>query len=102
MKSLETQALLMEQEIDFFGNQEWPGNSPDLNACEHLGSVMKDRVESRMIELFPDKKFTRHDLMHRLVSMLDEMKSDTELFENLLRFDPERLRAVKEAAGGHT
>ena len=28
-----------------FGNDEWPGSLPDLNACEHLGTIFKDRVE---------------------------------------------------------
>ena len=34
--------------MDFFGNNEWPGSSPDLNACENLGAIVKDRVEKRL------------------------------------------------------
>ena len=36
MKALQTQNFL-KNNIDFFGSEEWPGNSPDLNACENVG-----------------------------------------------------------------
>ena len=49
MKALQTQNLLKDNNIDFFGNEEWPGNSPDLNACENVGSILKDEVEKRML-----------------------------------------------------
>ena len=32
MKAFWTQNLLKDNNLDFFGNEEWPGNSPDLNA----------------------------------------------------------------------
>lgn len=28
-------------QIDFIGNNDWPGNSPDLNAYVNLGAIMK-------------------------------------------------------------
>ena len=34
MSALATQHLLRVNDIDFFGNSEWPGSLPDLNACE--------------------------------------------------------------------
>ena len=41
--------------IDFFDQTEWPGNSPDLNAAEHIGAILKDKVEAKMIrERGPD------------------------------------------------
>ena len=49
MKAFQTQNLLKDNNIDFFGNEEWPGNSPDLNACENVGSILKDEVEKRML-----------------------------------------------------
>ena len=102
MKALATQELLRENDIDFFGNQEWPGNSPDLNACEHLGAIMKEKVEQKMIRKFPHNNFTKADLHEGLLEVLEAMKNDTELFENLLRSYPSRLEAVKIANGGHT
>ncbi|CAG0878629.1 unnamed protein product [Darwinula stevensoni] len=49
MKALWTQQLLKDNNIDFFGNEEWLGNSPDFNVCEHIGSILKDQVERRML-----------------------------------------------------
>ena len=34
MKALRTHNLLKYNSIDSFGNEEWPGNSLDLNACK--------------------------------------------------------------------
>ena len=28
-------------EFDFFDNSQWPGSSPDLNATENLGAILK-------------------------------------------------------------
>ena len=39
MKALATQALLRNNQVDFFGNDEWPGSPPDLNACENMGQL---------------------------------------------------------------
>ena len=47
MKALTTQAVLRNNQVDFFGNDEWPGSSTDLNACENLGAILKDRVSRR-------------------------------------------------------
>ena len=44
MKALETQ-LLKSNDIDFFDNSEWPGNSPDLNPAEGLGAILMDRID---------------------------------------------------------
>ena len=38
----------LANKVDFFGNDKWPGASPDLNACEHLGAIFKERVEQRL------------------------------------------------------
>ena len=45
MKALWTQNLLKDNNVDLFGNEERPGKSPDLNACENVGSNVKDEVE---------------------------------------------------------
>ena len=57
MKALRTQTLLRENNVDFFGNDKWPGNSPDLNVCENLGSIMKNEVEKRMLSEAPATRF---------------------------------------------
>ena len=49
MSALETQMLLTDKGIDFFGNSVWPGNSPDLNPAENLGAVVKQRVEENFL-----------------------------------------------------
>ena len=42
MSALETQKLLTDKGIDFFGNSVWPGKSPDLNPIENLGAIVKE------------------------------------------------------------
>lgn len=98
----ETQKLMKDSGIDFFDRTEWPGNSPDLNAAEHLGAIMKDRVESKMIQEQGPNRYLKETLQQHLVDILSEMEFDTELFESLLRSYPSRLRAVRENNGYHT
>ena len=54
-KALATQQLLRENNIDFFDNSQWPGNSPDLNPCENLGAIIKDKVEA-IIHCLPNNQ----------------------------------------------
>ncbi len=49
MSVLATQNFIKNNGIDFFGNSVWPGSSPDLNPYEHIGEIMKQRVENRII-----------------------------------------------------
>ena len=95
MSAHATQNMLKANKIDFFGNDEWPGSSPDLNACENLGAILKGRVEHRLLE-------TGGDLRETLNEVLNELEYDTELFAALLTSYPTRLNAVREAKGGHT
>ena len=98
-KALATQQLLRDHNIDFFGNQEWPGNSPDLNPCENFGSIIKDTVEAR---LHRERNLTMEGLRNTLNNVLRSLENDTNLFEHLLRSFPDRLAAVIAARGGHT
>ena len=95
MKALATQALLKNNRVDFFGNSEWPGSSPDLNACENLGSILKERVEKRISN-------SNEDLETALNRVLGDLEFDTELFISLLESYPARLDAVRKAGGRHT
>ena len=95
MKALATQNMLKANGIDFFGNAEWPGSSPDLNACENMGAILKDRVEKQL-------STSGETLEEVLFNVLSDMEYDTELFVSLLSSYPSRLTSVREAHGGHT
>lgn len=98
----ETQEFMKSSGIDFFDRTEWPGNSPDLNAAEHIGSVLKDKVESKMIKEYGPDRYSKEKLLCNLNSVLKKMEFDTDLFESLLKSYPLRLQAVREANGSHT
>jgi hypothetical protein len=36
MSTHASQNMLKANKVDYFGNNEWLGSSPDLNACENL------------------------------------------------------------------
>ena len=95
MSALATQNMLTANGIDFFGNGEWPGSSPDLNPCENLGAILKDRVEQRL-------EISGEGLEEALHNTLVDMEYDTDLFTSLLLSIPSRLTSVREAKGGHT
>ena len=95
MSALATQNRLIANGIDFFGNSEWPGSSPDLNVCESLGAIVKDRVEKKL-------ETSGEALEEVLHQVLSEMEYDTELFVSLLSSYPSRLTSVREANGGQT
>ena len=102
MKALRTQNLLKDNDIDFFGNEEWPGNSPDLNVCENIGSILKDNVENRMLSEPLATQFSRTRMEEHIDAVLREMEFNTELFESLLSSYPTRAQAVRDANGGNT
>ena len=78
----------------------WPGNSPDLNPCENVGALLKDKVE-KSLHRNPDC-LKKEVLKSAVIQALQSMENDTELFEKLLRSFPERIQAVRTARGGHT
>ncbi|CAF4985287.1 unnamed protein product [Rotaria sp. Silwood1] len=101
-KANATQALLKDSGVDFFDRTQWPGNSPDLNVAEDVGSILMDKVESLMIEEHGANQNSKVVLLQHLQNVLHELENETELFENLLKSYPRRLKAVREANGGHT
>ena len=98
----ETQNLVKSSGVDFFDRTEWPGNSPDLNPAEHVGAILKDRVEAKMIQEVDADRYSKGKLMRHLQDVLEELEFDTNLFESLLRSYPSRLQAVRDARGFHT
>jgi hypothetical protein len=47
MRANQTQHLFQDNDVKCWGNDIWPGNSPDLNAAEHIGAIVKDEVEKK-------------------------------------------------------
>ena len=86
----------------YWHNDIWPGNSPDLNAAEHIGSIIKDEVETKMLSETRDSRYLEETLKMHLSDVLTDMETNTDLFETLLCSYPSRLRAVKNANGRHT
>jgi hypothetical protein len=102
MRANMTQHLIRDNNIEFWGNDIWPGNSPDLNAAEHIGSIIKDEVEQKMLSETGHSRYSEETLKNHIADVLADMEENTELFEALLCSYPSRLRAVKSANGRHT
>ena len=97
-----TQELLRDGPIDFFEKTQYPGNSPDLNVCEDLGAILKQRVQQKISEYNGENTYSKEVLREMITSVLAEMEHSTDLFEKLLLTYPKRLTAVEEAHGGQT
>lgn len=102
MRANATQQLLQDNQVEFWGNSIWPGNSPDLNPAEHIGSIIKDRTEAAMNQETGPGRYSTDTLRLNLEHVLRSLEDDTELFQNLLCSYPSRLKAVVDAQGGHT
>ena len=102
MKALATQQILTANKIDFFDNSQWPGSSPDLNAAENIGAILKDRVDQELLKFSVDDRCKTQNLRRALKEVLEEMKNDTDLFERLLRSYPDRLAEVRKQCGRAT
>ena len=101
MKANMTQHLIQDNGINFWGDNIWPGNSPDLNAAEHVGTVIKDEVEKRMLSESGNDRYSDETLKNHIIDLLRNMGTETERFQNLLCSYPSRLRAVSKADGSH-
>lgn len=102
MRAKATQQLLKANNVEFWGNDVWPGNSPDLNPAENVGAIIKDEVEARMLEERGPGRYSVETLKRNLILVLEGLENRTELFQDLLCSYPSRLRAVREAHGQHT
>ena len=97
-----TQEMLRTSSVDFFSKSEYPGNSPDLNAAEHIGAIIKSRVELLMLKENETNKWCEKVLMKNLNIVLKSMEFEHELFESLLLSYPNRLYEIRKSNGGHT
>ena len=102
MKALATQQILITNDIDFFDNSQWPGSSPDLNAAENVGAILKDRTEEELLKYEPGERGKASTLAQALDDVLKEMENDTDLFQHLLCSYPARLAEVKKQHGRAT
>jgi hypothetical protein len=102
MRTNMTQYLLKENDITFWGNDTWSGNSPDLNVAEHVGTIIKDEVQRKILSETVENRYKQETLNKHLIDVLTNMESNVELFETLLCSYPSRLQAVRNANGGHT
>lgn len=102
MKANMTQQLIRDNGINFWGNTIWPRNSPDLNAAEHIRSILKDEVETRILSETGHDRHHEETLKNHIFDVLESMETNTGLFENMLCSCPSRLQAIKKANGQHT
>ena len=102
MKANQTQQYLKNKGIPFWGNDLWPGNSPDFNPTENLGEIVKNRVEEKMHKEIAPGRYSKETLLQNLDAVLEALEYDEDLFQSLLCSMPERLRQAREAQGGHT
>lgn len=82
IKVLSIQRHLKDNEIEFLGNDEWPGNSPDLSVCESVGATMKDRVEGLMLQESIHHCFSHAVLKKKVIAVLQNISDDTAHFES--------------------
>ena len=102
MRAKATQQLLRASGIEFWGNDVWPGNSPDLNPAEHIGSIIGGRGGSKNGSRTQPWSIFGGDFEKNLIEVLESLEDKTDLFEDLLCSYPARLKAVREATGQHT
>src|SRR5215469_515300 len=102
MRAKATQQLLKAENVEFWGNDIWPGNSPDLNPAEHVGAIIKDEVEARMLVEVGKGRYSVETLKKNLILVLESLENRIELFEDLLCSYPSRLKAVCDSMGQHT
>ena len=102
MKANATQQLLRDQNMKFWVNDVWSGNSPDLNPAKNVGEIVKDRVE-RLMHLEEGRgRYSKDILRKNLDIFLSELEFDQNLFQGLLCSMLERFQQVRAAVGGET
>ena len=79
MKVNATQHLLEDEDVNFWGNSIWPGNSPDMNPAENVGAIIKDKVEELIGNEDHCDRYNYDELKTNLENMLQDLEDDTEL-----------------------
>ncbi|CEF71090.1 Hypothetical protein SRAE_X000041700 [Strongyloides ratti] len=102
MKANATQYFLKNHNINFWGNDTWPEDSPDLNPAKTFREILKNKME---LLINKGEKFCQNsieDLKIRLKKVLKELEYDQILFQNLLLSMSELFRQIRENNDGIT
>ena len=83
-------------------SEQKPGSSPDLNATENLGAILKKHVEDRILKIPSMERNSVETLTTIISEELIKIKEEPEIFANLLKSYPAKLDAVRKNHGGHT
>jgi hypothetical protein len=102
MKANATRHLLEDEDVQFWGNSIWPGNSPDMNLAENIGAIIKDRFEEQMASEDHRNRYSYDILKTNIETTLMNLENGTDLFIDLLCSMRKRFDALKAAKGGHT
>ena len=102
MKTNATQQLLEDEDVSFWGNSIWLGNSPDMNPAENIGAIIKEKVEELTTSEDRRERDDYDGLKTNVENTSRDLEDDADLFINLLRSMRERFDALKAASGGHT
>ena len=98
-----TQDDLKDADLDFIwarGYGRWPGNSPDLNPIENLGSCLMNEVENELNEYDWGDRNNRDLIIQILRKVLRRYKrQEADLFKRLVLSFPTRLKEVKANGG---
>jgi hypothetical protein len=98
MRANMAQNLSQDSNINFCDRNSWCERLPDLNVAEHIGTVIKNEIENKMLSEMERNLYEQGPLKKHITELLTKI----ELFETLLCLYPSRLCTVKNATGCHT
>ena len=82
-RALATHQMFKDLSIDFLGNDEWPGSSPDLNPTENLGPIIMTKFDEAL-RSSNAAQYSQKNLMKVARKALRKLSTDTELFKSLI------------------
>ena len=98
MKANATQHLLEDEDVNFWGNSIWPGNSSNMNPAGKVGAIIKDKVEELMANEDRRDRYNYDALKTNLENTIQDLE---DLFSDLLCSMRKRFDGLKAADGGH-
>ena len=90
MKANASQYLLVDEDVNFWGNSIWPGNSPDMNPAENVGAFIKDKVEELMANEDRRDRYNCDTLKTNLENTLQDLEDDRS-FQRPVMLDAEKI-----------
>jgi hypothetical protein len=70
-----------------------------MNLAEHIGAIIMDEVEGKMLQESASYRYSYDTLLRHLKNVLKSLGSRTELFVYLLCSYPDRVKAISAANG---